>query len=102
MGFRLGETILREKSLFSQDKVSRRLLGRSWADLGRQKGSSWEAFWDLSWVKKGEGKRCEKRPRLARSWGGVGPIVVRSLEAGSDKGETWLPPGRLVEHLFTF
>ena len=31
--------------------------------------------------------------------GEVGPIVVRSLGAGSDKGETWLPPGRLVEHL---
>ena len=25
---------------------------------------------------------------MARSWGGVRPIVVRSLGAGSDKGET--------------
>ena len=41
---------------FSRKVVSRRLLGRSWVDLGRQEGSSWEAFWDLSWVKKGKEK----------------------------------------------
>ena len=26
--------------------------------------------------------------------------MVRSLGAGGDKGETWLPPRRLVEHLY--
>ena len=30
----------------------------------------------------------------------MGPIAVGSLYAGGNKGETWLPPGRLVEHLF--
>ena len=34
--------------------------------------------------------------------GGVHPFVVGYLWAGSNKGETWLPPGRLVEHPFTF
>ena len=56
--------------------------------MGRQKGSSWEAFWDLSWVKKGKALRCEKRPRLAMPLGGVDAFSVRQLWAGSDKGET--------------
>ena len=60
---------------FRRKVVSRRLLGRSWVDLGGQKGSSWEAFCDLSWVKKGKAMRCEKRPRLASSWGGGGPLL---------------------------
>ena len=30
------------------------------------------------------------------------PIVVRPGEAGGDKGETWLPPGRLVEQILHF
>ncbi len=72
-------------------------MARSWADLGRQKGSSWEAFWDKSGVKKGKAKRCEKRPRLGRSGGGVQAIVVGSLGAGRDKGETgWHLPLSLV------
>ena len=74
--------------MFLKKVVSRHVLGRSWADLGDQKGSSWEAFCDLSWVKKGKAMRCEKRPRLASSLGGGDPIVVRSLPAGGDKGET--------------
>ena len=32
------------------------------------------------------------------SGGGLPPFAVGSLEAGTDKGETWLPPGGLVEH----
>ena len=82
--------IFRENLCFRTKVVSRRVLGRSWVDLGRQKGSFWEAFWDLSWVKKGKALRCEKRPRLAMPWGGVHPIVVRQLWPGSDKGETEL------------
>ena len=35
---------------------------------------------------------------MASSWGGVAAIAVGSLWAGGDKGETWLPLGRLVEH----
>ena len=56
MTFRLGETAFYEKLRFSQDKVTRLVLDRSCVDLGGQKGSSWEAFWDLSWVKKGKEK----------------------------------------------
>ena len=82
--------VFRGNRRFSKNKVLRRVLGRSWVDLGRQKGSSWEAFWDLSWVKKGKALRCEKRPRLAMPWGGVDSIGVRQLWPGSDKGETGL------------
>ena len=63
-------------------------MGRSLADLGRQRGSSWETFWDLSGVKKGQEKSYEKRPRLARSWVGVDLTDLVSLGAGGDKGET--------------
>ena len=49
-------SMFREHRLFRTKVVSRHVLRRSWADLGRQKGSSWEAFWDLSWAKKGKEK----------------------------------------------
>ena len=71
--------MFRENRRFRTKVVSRHVLGRSWVDLGRQKGSSWEAFWDLSWVKKGKEKRGEKGPRLGKVLGGVEPIVVGSL-----------------------
>ena len=97
MGFRLGETAFREKCGFSQDKLSRRVLGRSWVELGRQKGSSWEALWGSSWGRNGEGEakaKAKARPRRGEGEGqakarrrqgegkvkgGVAPIVVRSL-----------------------
>ena len=42
---------------------------------------------------------AKKGLALTSSWGGVEAIVVVSLYAGSDKGETWFPPGALVEIL---
>ena len=75
----------------------------SWVDLGP------------SWVAKGgprrgllETKLGSKRIRknetkkglvLGGLGGGAGQTVAGPSGAGSDKGETWLPPGRLVEHL---
>ena len=91
--------IFRENQRFRKKVVSRHVSGRSWVDLGRQKGSSWEAFWDLSWVKKGKALRCEKRPRLAMPWGGVEPIGVRQLWPGSDKGETAMHLPHRLENL---
>ena len=69
--------------------------------MGRQKGSSWEAFWDLSWVKKVRKSDAKKGLVLEGLGGGVGAIVVRSLGAGSDKGETgWhLPPSLNSVHV---
>ena len=64
--------------------VSRRVLGRSWVDLGRQKGSSWEAFSDLSRVKKVRQGDAKKGLVLARSWGEVVANPVTSLGAGGD------------------
>ncbi len=67
--------MFRGNQRFRKDKVSRPVLDRSWADLARQKGSEREAFGDLSWVKKGKEKRCEKRSRLGRL-GGLQSFVV--------------------------
>ena len=67
--------------------------------MGRQRGSSWEAFWGEVGSKQVRENDAKKGLVLAWSWGGGEGIAVRSLWAGSDKGETMLPPGRLVEHL---
>ena len=67
-----------------------------WDDFGSiwvPKRGRLGGLWGQDGVKKGKEKRCEKRPRLGLVLGGVGPIAVRSLGAGGDKGETWLPPG---------
>ena len=50
--FLLEIVMFRENRPFRKNVASRRVLGRSWPDLGRQKGLQEEAFGDLSWGKK--------------------------------------------------
>ena len=67
-----------EIDVFEKKVVSRRVLGRSWVDLGGQKGSSWEAFGGQVGVGKGKEKRCEKRPRL-------GPLLATQIDPRSSQ-----------------
>ena len=74
--------------MFLKNNGLKTRLGTILARFGPPKGSKREAFAGLSWVKKGKEKRCEKRSRLGRSWGGVEQSVRGQLWPGSNKGET--------------
>ena len=71
--------------MFLKNNGLKTRLGTILARFGPPKGLKREAFADLSWVKKGNEQRCEKRSRLGRSWGGwsnpsvvnFGPGVIR-------------------------
>ena len=74
-------------------------LGSIWVAKGGRLGRPLEG---QVGSKKGRKSDAKKGLVLEGLGGGVEAIAVTSLGAGGDKGETWLPPGRLVEHLFTF
>ena len=65
---------------------------RSWGDLESiwvaKRGRLGRSLEGQVGSKKGRKSDAKKGLVLAWSWGGGGPIVVRSLGAGSDKGET--------------
>ena len=64
----------------------------SWGDLGSiwvaKRGRLGRPLEGQVGSKKGRKSDAKKGLVLAWSWGGVGAIVVGSLGAGSDKGET--------------
>ena len=70
-------------------------LGSIWVAKGGRLGRPLEGQVES---KKGRKSHAKKGLVLAWSWGGVRGNPVRSLGAGGNKGETWLPPERLVEH----
>ena len=77
-------------------------MGGLWASSWGREGEGEAKEEAKARPRKGEGEGQAKARRRLGQGGGVGLIAVRSLAAGGDKGETWLPPGRLVEHLFSF
>ena len=68
----------------------------SWADLGpiwvAKRGRLGRLFGTQLGSKKGGKSDAKKGLVLEGLGGGVPPIAVRSLGAGGNKGETWLPP----------
>ena len=68
--FLLENVVFRENQGFRENIVSRRVLDRSWLDLGSQKASSWEAFGGQ--VAVGKGKKSDAKKSLVLTWSGGG------------------------------
>ena len=71
--------MFRENQGSREDIVARRVLDRSWLDLGSQKASSWEAFGGQ--VEVGKAKKSDAKKSVVLTWsgGGVRALGLRSL-----------------------
>ena len=73
--FLLENVVFRENRGFRKNIVSRRVLDRSWLDLGGQKASSWEAFGGQVEVRKA--KKSDAKKSLVLTWSGGGDEGAR-------------------------
>ena len=67
--------MFRENLGFRKNIVSRRVLDRSWLDLGGQKASSWEALGGQ--VAIGKSKKSDAKKSLVLTWSGGGGAGAR-------------------------